>query len=172
MASLGQIAGAGLMEPSDDFSPIPAGVYDAEVVESDVVPTKNNDGTIVKITLKVTSGQFENRRIWANVNIQNHSDVAQEIGQRQLSDLARATGFAAIPSNTEDFHGIPIRINVKLTPGNGQYGPKNEVSRYMPLNGSEASAPRAATTAPAARAPQAAQATGGAKPTWMARKAG
>lgn len=168
MASLGKFAGSELQEPSADFSPIPAGVYDVEVVESDIVSTKAGDGTIVKLTFRVLNGQHEGRQIWANLNIENRNPKAQEIGQRELSDLSRACGFAANPERTEDFHGIPLVVNVKLKPGDGEYGPRNEVGSFKAASHARP-APR---PAPVQRqAAQAAPATnGGAKPSWMTRK--
>lgn len=177
MASLGKYAGEQLMDPSDDISPLPAGVYDVEVIESDVVPTKMRDGTMVNLTLRVVDGQHENRRIWSRLNIENKSEKAQEIGQRQLSDLARACGLAAIPSNTDDFHGHVIRVNVKVVPAQGDYGPKNEISRYLPADGAapaNAPAPQPRQTAPVQQrqASSAPSAGNGNKPSWMNRKAG
>jgi hypothetical protein len=159
------------MEPSDDFSPIPPGVYDVEIIESDVVPTKAGDGTMVNLTMRVVAGPFENRRIWSRINIENRSEKAQEIGQRQLSDLARACGMAAVPAETEDFHGHVFRVNVKVTPGDGNYGPKNEVNRYLAADGpAPANAP---APQPRAAAPSSKPAAGnGNKPSWMNRKAG
>ncbi|MCA0402044.1 MAG: DUF669 domain-containing protein [Proteobacteria bacterium] len=153
MASLGKYSGAALVESSNDFSPIPAGVYDVEVIESALVPTKAGNGTMLKLQLKVVGAQYENRRIFDQINIENANPQAQEIGQRQLSDLARACGLTVIPDDSDAFHGIPIRARVKIKQ-DPQYGDKNEVAHYLEADGSphpaSQPAPRqqAATAAP------------------------
>lgn len=131
MAQLGNYVSEQLAEPSNDFSPIPVGTYAMEVIESDIAETKNGKGTLLKMTLRVTEGEFENRRVWAQFNIRHENQQAQEIGQRQLSDLSRACGFTANPSDSEDFHGIPIKVSVKIGKAQEGYEPRNEVSRFI-----------------------------------------
>lgn len=150
MANLGSASGSALVEGSPDFSPIPAGTYEMEIVDSDVVPTKSGTGKVLKLQLAVTGAEFNNRRVFDQINIENASPQAQEIGQRQLSDLARACGFAAIPGDSQEFHGIPIRVRVKIK-RDENYGDRNEVSRYIdPNDGADpAPAPQQRQAAPA-----------------------
>lgn len=166
MASLGQYAGSELVEGSQSFDPIPAGVYDMEVVASDVVPTKNGKGTMLKLELVVTSGEYESRRVWANLNIVNESVKAQEIGQRQLSDLCRACGLAAVPGESEEFHGIPIRVNVGVET-DPQYGAKNVVKRFLSDGDTAPAQPQPARQAAAAPRTNAAPANSSRpQPSW------
>lgn len=171
MAQLGNYVSEQLAEPSNDFSPIPPGTYAMEVIESDIAETKNGRGILLKLTLRVTEGEFENRRVWSQLNIRHENQQAQEIGQRQLSDLSRACGFTANPSDSEDFHGIPIKVSVKIGKAQEGYEPRNEVSRFIAADQQQASAPRQ-NTAPQQRAaaPQH-NVTGKAPPPWQ-RKAG
>lgn len=130
MADLGNMGGSQLAEPSNDYTPIPAGVYDLEVSASDIVQTKAGTGLMLKLQLRVTGPDYEGRVIFDQINIQNASQQAQEIGQRQLSDLSRACGFAANPQDSQEFHGIPIRARVKVK-SDPQYGDRNEIARYL-----------------------------------------
>ena len=172
MASLGNYSGSALVEGQSDFDPIPEGVYDMEVVSSDVVQTKTGTGQMLKIELAVASGDFTGRRVWTNINIVNQNQQAQEIGQRQLSDLCRACGFAAVPSESEEFHGIPIRVKVKMGKPNPPYEARNEVAKFLAA-GDDAPAQQPARqqqTAPQQRQQSAPANAGRPAPAW--KKAG
>ncbi len=158
------------VEPRDSLEPVPPGVYLAEVVESDVVATKNGAGQRITLTLRITEGPCEGRQIWDGINFQHASEVAQRIGQQQLAELCAAVGMRGPLEDTQDLHGIPIRIKVKMSKPQEGYDQKNEVSRYMPLDGAAtAPAPAARAAAPAQRqaAPPPRQAaSGGASRPW------
>lgn len=174
MASLGSAAGSALVEGSPDFTPIPAGVYDMEVVDSAVVPTKAGTGTMLKLQLKVCGGRYDNRRVFDQINIENQNAQAQEIGQRQLSDLCRACGLAAVPAESDEFHGIPIRARVKIK-DDANYGPRNEIARYVdPADAGGAPAPAAPARQAAAPARAASSPPAGNRgaPPWGNRRAG
>lgn len=175
MANLGQLAGADLAEPSDNLDPVPAGTYDVEMIESDVVQSKSGRGLLLKCTLKVIAGEHENRRIWTQFNIQHENETAQQIGQRQLSDLCRAVGFGAVPSESVDFHGLPFRVNV-VVKTDPNYGARNEVKKYMPVGDVAATYAPQQRQSPAAVQPRSATvakpapaATGKAPPPWKQR---
>lgn len=128
------------------FEPMPAGDYDMQVVESDLITTQSG-GKMIKLTLEVTSGQFERRKVWENINIQNANPDAERIGRRALADLALAVGLPAV-RDTEELHFRPFRARLKVEPPKNGYDAKNKVSRFMPMNGA---APQAAKPAAAAK---------------------
>ncbi len=156
------------------LEPVPAGIYDLEVIESDLVPTKNGSGQLLKLTHQIVSGPYENRLIWSQHNFLNASAKAQEIGQREISDLCRAIGHTGVLEDSNDLHGIPYRARVTVE-RDEVYGPKNVIKRFLPRDGVEQAAP-AARAAPAQRqgntptrqAPPPA-AAGNGKPGWMNR---
>ena len=49
-------------ETMDDFSVLPAGEYNVQIVKSDIVPTKKKDGTLMKLQYKVIDGEFKGVR--------------------------------------------------------------------------------------------------------------
>ena len=53
--------------------PVPAGVYLAQVIESDVVATKNGGGQMLKLTHEILDGPCKGRRVWSNINVANQS---------------------------------------------------------------------------------------------------
>lgn len=171
MASLGNYSGSELVEGTNDFEPFPVGVYDMEVVASDVVQTKTGTGQMLKLELSVTSGDYTGRRVWANINIVNQSQQAQEIGQRQLSDLCRACGMVAVPSESEEFHGIPIRVSIKLGKATAEYAARNEVAKFLAA-GESAPAAQPARQQQAAPRASAAPAANAGRPAPAWKKAG
>lgn len=166
MAQLGETFDHTQVEPRDSLEPVPPGTYVAEVVESDVVQTKNGAGNRVTLTLRITEGQCEGRQIWEGINFQHANEVAQRIGQQQLAELCAAVGLRGPLEDTQDLHGIPIRIRVKMSKPQEGYDQKNEVSRYMPLTdaGASPAAPVRQATAPARSAAAPAKAAGGGMP--------
>ena len=129
-------------EDQADFDTLPAGEYPVQVIESQILPTKSGTGERLSLTLEIIDGEYERRRLWANLNIVNQSADAQRIGQAQLASLCKAAGIGPI-DDTEHLHGVPViaRVAVKNDP---TYGPKNEVKGFKPYQ-TAAPAPRPAT---------------------------
>lgn len=153
MADLGYNFDPEAVPPSDsDFDVIPAGQYDAQITESDVVSTKSGSGRMLKLTWEILSGPFANRKVWQNVNIENQSEKAQEIGQRELANICEATGAGAI-RDSQDLHFKPCLVQVGIEPGQGNYPDKNIVKRVRPYqSGAAAPQRQAVARQPAAKA--------------------
>jgi len=116
--------------PQESITPIPAGVYLAQAVESDVVPTKSG-GQMAKFTFQVLQGPYANRKVFANINIRNANQDAERIGQSQLSALCHAVGLVGQLNDTAQLHLRPVMIRVKIRKDDtGQYGDRNEVTGY------------------------------------------
>lgn len=120
------------MEPEREggsFEPMPAGDYDMQVVESDLITTQSG-GKMIKLTLEVTSGPFERRKkVWENINIQNANPDAERIGRRALADLALAVGLPAV-RDTEELHFRPFRARLKVEPPKNGYDAKQGIALY------------------------------------------
>lgn len=150
--------------PEDDrtFKPMPAGDYEMQVIESDVITAKSG-GKMIKLTLEVISGPFERRKVWENINIQNQNPDAERIGVRALADLTLAVGLVNV-RNSEDLHFRPFRARLKIEPAKDGYDAKNKVSRFMAMNGS-APAPQQRHAAPQQSSqPRQQAAAGGSRP--------
>lgn len=135
MAQLGQTFDPASAPPSDrDFDVFPAGTYASQIVESEVVKTKSGTGTLLKLTWELLDGPYANRKGWQNINIQNQSQQAQEIGQRQLAQICEAAGVGAI-DDSETLHYKPVMVRWGIEKGEGEYSDKNVVKKVTPLNG-------------------------------------
>lgn len=138
---------------SGQLDPIPAGWYNVMVDESEIKPTSDGLGARLAVRFNVVDGEFANRKIYTGFNIRNANPVAQEIAFKQLSALAHAVGVLNI-QDSQQLHGIPLKVRVKVKPPKDGYDAQNEITSYKDVNyvpdskGSAASGP-AAPAAPA-----------------------
>lgn len=134
MAQLGQAFDSSQHDDMNSgYDPIPAGVYPAKVVESELKNTSAGTGKYIKLKFQILQGEFKGRYIWTNLNIINPSPVAVEIAQKELATLCRAVGKGVI-QDTQELHGIPIDMKVKIKPAKGDYPAGNEPCGYAPIN--------------------------------------
>ena len=131
-----------------NFAPIPAGIYTARIAESEIKVLKSGNGQGLSLQFEIIEGQYANRRIFANLNVQHSNPTAESIGQAKLSQLCHSVGVTKI-SDTQQLHNIPLKIKVKIRPANDQYEARNEISAYESASG---------VTAPIAYTPPIAQA--------------
>lgn len=165
--------------PQESINPIPAGVYLAQAIESDVRPLKSGMGRSLSITFQVLEGQYVNRKVFANLNIEHRGSAeAERIAQSQLSALCHAVGVLK-PQDSSALHMKPVRIRVKIRKDeSGQYGDKNEVTGYEAAQGGLPPPAAAAARSPApsgfppAGAAQAAPPPAAAAAPWARRPAG
>jgi hypothetical protein len=156
---------ASTVEPQKpmDKTPVPAGTYLAQIIESEVKPLKSGNGTGMALTFEILDKAFAKRRIWTNLNVQHTNPVAQQIGQQQLSSICRAVNVIRM-TETSQLHNRPLKIRVKIRKDE-QYGDKNEVTDYESAGNAIGAAPMpSAATAPTAPAANAAPLAPWAKP--------
>lgn len=145
MAQLGESIDVDNIVPErGDFEPLPAGPYMVQVIDSDVVETKAQDGLILKLTLEVMDGPFANRKVWANLNFKNKNPTAQRIAQEAIKQICDAVGYSGQLTDSEVLHYKPLRAQLTIRK-DAEYGDRNEVKRYSSLNGN---APPAGKPAP------------------------
>lgn len=115
-------------EPADDFAPLPPGKYVATVEKAEVKQTRAGDGHYLAVQMVIMDGDYRNRKLWANLNIDNPSSKAEEIGRRQLSALARAAGLSKL-SDEDQLLGATVVASVKIS--KDRQG--NEVRTFAPV---------------------------------------
>lgn len=152
MANIGAFD-ATQVAPREDFSPIPTGEYVAQIIDSDVKPTKANTGHYAELTFEVTTGDYKGRRVWARLNLDNPSAKAVEIAQRELSAICHAAGKLKI-ADTQELHYKPMVIRVEYVQADGvkQKNDGNEIKAYKAIEGGVAASAPAQAAAPAATA--------------------
>lgn len=117
-----------------DFSPVPAGKYVCEVVESEVKVNSKNTGKICKVRAKIAEGEFKGKSLFMSFNVSHESAKAQQIGKGQFKALCKACGIISGEiEDSSELHGRKFGASVKLEDG-GEYGDRNVVSYTFPVN--------------------------------------
>lgn len=129
--------------PEAPRTPIPAGMYLVNIVESEVILTQNG-GQMVKLVHEVLDGPQKGRKLWNNINYSHPSADAERIGQAQLSALCHAVGVMTL-DRTEQLHLKPVRVRVTIRPaGPDKKGihrdEQNEIKGYEAPSGPGAAA--------------------------------
>jgi hypothetical protein len=103
---------ANLVEPSNDFEPIPAGKYLVVITDSEQTPNKAGTGSYLNLTFQIIDGPHKNRLLWARLNLDNPNAKAVQIARAELSAICRAVGVLA-PNDSVELHNLPLVIHVK-----------------------------------------------------------
>lgn len=150
---------ASTVSPSESIEAIPAGWYNAQIDQSEMKPTKDGSGAYLELRFSVLDGQYANRKVFTRLNLRNGNPVAQEIAYKQLSAICHATGVMQV-QDSQQLHGRPLKIKVKVRAATGDYEASNEISSFKNINeqvdGPVGGAPAAAGGAPWAQQPAAA----------------
>lgn len=147
MANLGEGGfDANAVEPTS-FDVIPAGEYDAVIVNSEVKSTKDGAGKYLNLELQILSGQFQNRKLFDKLNLWNANATAVQIARGSLSAICRSVNVLT-PKDSCELHNKPLRIKVVVKKSD-EFGDQNSIKAYKP-RGSTATAANQPTTQPAA----------------------
>ena len=151
MASLGETFDVSSLPQGNtgDFSPLPPGWYSATMAAAEIKATKTGTGQYIAIRYDIIGPTHQGRVVFGNLNIRNQSPKAEEIGRQQLGDICRAIGVAKV-SDTDQLIGNSLMIKLDIEKSD-QYGDKNQVKGFKPIEGG--APPRAAMAAAPAAAP-------------------
>lgn len=144
MADLGGFD-ASKVEPNS-FDCIPAGEYEVAIVASEMKPTKDGGGKYLNLELQVLSGQYQNRKLFDRLNLENKNVQAVQIAKGTLSAICRAVSCLT-PRDSSELHLKPMLASVKISKSD-EHGDQNEIKGYKPRHASAGNA--AATSTPAA----------------------
>ena len=121
------------IEPSS-FDPIPAGWYQAIISNSEMKATRDGYGEYLSLTLQIIDGQYENRLVFARLNLKNANDKAVDIARKDLAAICRAVGVMS-PQASDELHDKPLMIKVKVRPASGDYEASNDIGGYKAVEG-------------------------------------
>mgnify|MGYP001609859335 CR=1 FL=1 len=116
----------------DGYDELPNGTYRMEIEASEVNPTKDGGGTLLKVTCSVIDPEeYRTRKLFNQYNLENKSAQAQEIGQKQFAALCRAIGVAEV-DDSEDLHlkAFTVKVGLGKPSKDGQYPARAEIKRY------------------------------------------
>jgi hypothetical protein len=135
---------------------LPAGYYNVMVDESEMKPTKDfatSGSMYLQLRMNVLDGQFIGRKLFARFNLKNKNPAAEEIARKQLSAVAHAIGVIQV-QDSQQLHGIPLKVKVKLRAASGDYEASNDIAQYLNINAPITGGPGAAGPAVGGGIPQ------------------
>jgi len=112
------------------FDDLPAGKYEAQIVESRREPVSQNQdiGECLVLGWQIVGGPFEKRMIWQRLNLwftgNNFGQVVQ-IANSQFADVRKAAGLTLVNDSTE-LHHIRCRVT---------WGPQKKNPQYSEVKG-------------------------------------
>jgi len=117
------------IEPNTSYEPIPAGWYTAIISNSEMKATRDGYGEYLSLTLQIIEGNYQNRLVFARLNLKNANETAVDIAKKDLAAICRAVGVMS-PQASEELHDKPLMIKVKVRAASGEYDASNDVAGY------------------------------------------
>lgn len=114
------------------------------VMNTEMKPTKENDGGYLELTLAITQGQFVGNTGPFRLNLYNKEPKAVGIAYKQLSAICHATGRFQVADH-EHLRGAEFRVVVSAQKNDAQY---TEVKKILDIHGNEPGKPAVNTTPP------------------------
>ncbi len=123
------------VDPDLEFKPVPVGEYIVKIIKSDLKDNSKNTGKVLFFEIEVIDGEYTGRRLFDNLNLENPSERAVQIGQARLSQICRAVGVLT-PRDSEELHERPLKVQVVIEeardPTTGQPKDRNKITKYLP----------------------------------------
>lgn len=126
MALLNETFSAADAAPEQDFSPLPAGEYQAIVTATELKNTKNGTGQYIQVTYEIAGPTHTGRLVWQNFNIRNANPKAAEIGRQQLGSLIKASGLQGVSDTDQLITGNMVSLKLAIRKST-EYGDSNDV---------------------------------------------
>lgn len=132
MGNLTNFNNNGIEAAESNFDPLPEGNYNVWITDSEIKPTRKGDGSILKLTLQVIEGKYENRLLFVNLNLVNPNQQAVAIAKAELKAICFACGIP-IPEDSSELHDKPFTVAVKVQKRKGSDDEmENRIKKYIP----------------------------------------
>jgi hypothetical protein len=99
-------------------------------------PNKKTKGRHLSLTWTVIEGDYKDRKVFSNLNLDNENAQTVEIAQRELSAICRATGVLH-PKDSSELHDKPVVISVGIRKGSNGYEDSNIIRKFSRVDGKE-----------------------------------
>lgn len=156
------------IQPDTGFEPLVPGWYPVEIERAEIKETNRRDGKYLKMQMSVVGENYNNRKLFANINIQNPNAKCVEIGLAQMAALKVGVGLLRLTDSSE-LLGKTLEVKVaveKETNSKGEYD--NKVTGYRAFGDAPVQQPQqqAQTQQQTAPAQQQQAPTGATKRPW------
>jgi len=113
------------------FKELVPGEYLAEIIDTEISPTKAGTGEKLTLKFEVVEGEFSSTWIYHNLNIANPNPQAVEISSRQLAQICRAVNMDGFQT-PDALLGKRCTIVVEMGKANGNYPARPEIKSWKP----------------------------------------
>ena len=125
------------VKPNAALEPLPTGIYNVIITNSQEKPTKAGTGSYIEFEMTVQGGEFNGRKVFDRLNTNNPNQTAVDIAYGTLSAMCHVTGVLNL-QDTAQLHGKPFQAVVSKVPRADQPGSfSNEVKGYKDINGND-----------------------------------
>lgn len=133
MAQLNYTVDNSNMFESKGFELLPAGNYKVVIDDSDAY---NNDkeNTIVKLVFQIIEGQFNGRKLFDYLVVDQPVEEYAKIAQAKLNKICAVINVKEM-TDTVVMHNKPLVIRVGIKRDKKDYTDKNVIYDYMGVNG-------------------------------------
>lgn len=132
------------VEPRAAYQPLPPGEYEACIVASEMMATKDGNGSYLKLTFQIVNGEFKNRTLTELLNLKNANKTTVQIAEGTLSAICRAVGVMT-PADSSELHNKTMRITVAVKKRGENDELRNEIKGYKPRSAGPVSSPSMVT---------------------------
>ena len=122
------------VEPSTGFDLLPAGDYVAVINSSEMKTNKAGTGRFLQLEFDVIEGEFNGRKLWTNLNLENPNQDAVKIARADLSAICRAVNVMVLRDSVE-LHNIPLVITVAQKKDKNTGDMRNVINKYSAKQG-------------------------------------
>ena len=111
------------------FSVVPEAWYIAEIVKSEIKATKDKQGTIMVLAMKILEGKRKGRLIYTNYNIVNRNETTVKIAEGQIKQLCETLGIDQM-EDTDELHKQEFGVFLVIEKGNANWPDKNKATKF------------------------------------------
>lgn len=134
------------VDPAKSFEPIPAGKYEAVIVDSEMREARSGNGEYLWLQFQIIEGDHKGRVLFGQLNIRNANEQARQIAMGELSAICHAVGVMA-PQDSAELHDIPLVIKVACEKRKDNGEISNRIKGYEAAGEVVAAAPATAKAA-------------------------
>ncbi len=123
--------------PKVPMVPLPVNDYIVVITESENKPTSKGNGSYLLLVLEVIEGEYKNRKLYVNLNLDNPNDQAVSIARAELSAICRAVGVMK-PRDSSELHNLPFVVKVGMGINKETKEQTNKIKGYLSKDAAKA----------------------------------
>lgn len=112
------------------FEPLPEGWYTCQITSTEINKTKAGDGRVLTVIYKVLKGEHKDKEFRDYLTFDHPNEQTVDIAASALASMCDATEIKWPIKDHVQYHKKKLDVRLVVVPGDGQYGPGNEIKQY------------------------------------------